>query len=346
MEYKDYIVKYDEKINECLIKLNNNLNNFLICLDKSGKVLGTITWGDFRNFVSKKKLNLNDNIGLITNQKYIFLKKKYKKKQLEILFQKNDITFIPIIENGKLINIIRKSDIYNTSTNKLEKLQLVIMAGGEGTRLKPFTNFIPKPLMPIGDKPIINIIIDSFKKFGCNKIIVSINNKAKLLESYLKTNYKNLRLIKEDDKLGTVGSLFLLKKILKKTFFLSNCDILIKTDLEDLYNFHLKNKFDITLVGVYRNIKIDYGVCEINKKNELIEIKEKPSFKTIINSGVYLIEPTILKLLKKKEYLDMNELIKRAKKNNYKVGVYNIIEEGWTDIGQISNYFNFLEKKL
>jgi NDP-sugar pyrophosphorylase family protein len=221
----------------------------------------------------------------------------------------------------------------------------VIMAGGKGTRLDPFTRILPKPLIPIGDKSIIEIIIDKFLKYQINHFIVSVNEKSKIIKSYfeeLNPPY-SISYIHEPKPLGTAGSLKYLDKKDCHSIIVTNCDIIIDADYADLVDSHLKDNNDITLVASMKQYKIPYGVCEIENGGALKTIIEKPEYNFLVNTGMYIIKTESLKLVPFEEYFHMTHLIEKVKAAGGKIGVYPISESSWIDTGEWEEYKNALK---
>ncbi len=224
---------------------------------------------------------------------------------------------------------------------ELLDLPVVIMAGGQGTRLKPITNIIPKPLVPVGDKPMIEIIIDNFKRIGCRNFMATVNYKHKMIENHfeeLENKDFNISFYKEDKALGTAGSLFLLKDKIDKTFFISNCDILIDQDYRDIYAYHKEHNNELTLIASLKHYKIPYGTVSTGENGELLEMREKPELTFKINSGMYILEPHLLDEIPENEFFHITELIDKIKKRGGKVGVFPVSEHSWFDIGEWSEY--------
>ncbi|MFH1074541.1 MAG: sugar phosphate nucleotidyltransferase, partial [Candidatus Firestonebacteria bacterium] len=221
---------------------------------------------------------------------------------------------------------------------------VVIMAGGEGTRLSPFTKILPKPLIPIGEKPIMEIIVDRFMAYGCRDFYVSVNYKASILKAYFSDFTQNciIKFVQEEKPLGTIGSLCLFKEVLKTTFFVTNCDILIEADYADILKFHKSNKNLITMVVSMKHYTIPYGVCEIKNGGDLRGILEKPEYDFLVNTGMYLMEPQVVKDIPQNSYYNMNELINDYVHHNKKIGAYPISEKSWLDMGE----FQELQKTL
>ena len=232
------------------------------------------------------------------------------------------------------------------SKKKQKKLNntVVIMAGGEGTRLDPFTRVLPKPLIPIKNKTIIEHILDEFKKNGLENFIISLNYKGRILKSFLKEfNYNNkIKYIEEKKPLGTIGSLKLLKVKTIQPILVANCDSLIKTNYTDIINFHKKNNFDLTLIVSSKEYKIPYGTCVL-EGNLLSKIIEKPRFNFFTNTGMYLISKDLIKLIPNKK-IGAVEFINICKQKNKKIGVYPIDDDLWIDIGQWAEFKSNFEK--
>tara|TARA_Y100000816_G_C26061740_1_gene557576 strand:- start:829 stop:1491 length:663 start_codon:yes stop_codon:yes gene_type:complete len=215
------------------------------------------------------------------------------------------------------------------------------MAGGKGTRLKPFTNILPKPLIPIKDKTAIEVIIENLRSYGLDNFTISIHEKSEIIKAFfheLQPKFK-VNFIKEPKPLGTIGSLNLLnKKKIKNNILITNCDILSNFDLIDFYNFHKDNNFDLTLVASEKRFEIPYGVCKIFNEGKLKSVEEKPSFDFLVNIGVYIVNKKVINLIPKNKFYNANELINRSKKKGLKVGVFPVSENNWKDTGQWSEF--------
>jgi NDP-sugar pyrophosphorylase family protein len=222
------------------------------------------------------------------------------------------------------------------------------MAGGKGSRLKPLTNIFPKPLLPINEKTIIENIMDRFVDIGCNNFFISVNYKSEIIKSYFKNlNNQNyiINYFEEDKPLGTAGSIFLIKNKINETCFVTNCDILIDQDLEEIYNYHIENKNLITIVSALKSYKIPYGTLQTKKDGILYKLDEKPEIIFQINTGMYILEPELLKLIPDNEFLHITDLISEIIKKNGRVGVFPISESAWQDIGNWKDYNNLLIQK-
>lgn len=262
---------------------------------------------------------------------------------------------MPVLnEHEELVDVLFWEDQFQPemkSSDGLKGVPVVIMAGGFGSRLKPLTNIIPKPLVPIGEKPIIEIIVDNFHDLGVNEFYFSVNYKAEMIRyhfDHLENKEYSIDYFKEDIPLGTAGSLFLLKGKINHTFFVSNCDILILQDYEEIYRYHQDQKNEITLVGSLKHSKIPYGILETGEGGQLLSIQEKPEFTHIINSGMYILEPELLDEIPENTFFHITELIEKVVSRGGKVGVFPVSEKSWFDIGEWSEYqktIEFFEKK-
>lgn len=340
-----YLIKPNSKLNYALKKISKSGEKILIVVNSERVLLGTITDGDLRRSILKNN-NLNQSIKKVFNTKPIFFQKNsYSKDLLIKTFIKKKINAIPITNIKKKIvdivffnNAVFQKKAKNKDKKKLD-VPCVIMAGGRGTRLEPFTKILPKPLIPINNKAIIEHIIDGLKFSRINNIFMTINYKSLLIKSY----FKDLKLkskisfIEEKEKRGTIGGIKVLEKKFKKPFFVTNCDILIKIDHADLYDFHLKNDSDITIVASTRKFKIPYGVCKIDTKSgNLKNILEKPEYNYLVNTGLYILSPRVFKYIPSQKKFDMTDLINVVDKK--KINVFPIHNNDWVDVGQWPEY--------
>jgi NDP-sugar pyrophosphorylase family protein len=220
------------------------------------------------------------------------------------------------------------------------------MAGGKGTRLDPFTRVLPKPLIPLGEKTVIEHIIDSFLEFGVSKFYLSVNEKSKIIKSYFEelTPSYSMTYIEESKPLGTAGSLRYLYPELKDSLVVTNCDVIIKTDYAELVEFHERNANDITVVGSVKNFNIPYGICEIANGGTLVCIREKPEYNFLVNTGLYVLRSDALGLIPESELFHMTQLIERVRESGGKVAVFPVSDKAWIDTGQWAEYREALKQ--
>ena len=344
----NYIILSSKNIRDAIKKIDDNGEGLVFIVDEEERVMGVLTDGDFRrailNGVSLSELCLS-----IANCNFKFIENSYfSEREVINLFLKYKIDHLPLLENGILKQLFRRKDydlkdkvILPTALNEVD---VIIMAGGKGTRMKPFTNIFPKPLLPIGNKSMLEVIMDEYNIYFQSKFILSVNFKANLIKAYLEefTNRYDFKYLEEDIPLGTGGSLKYLDGNLTKPFFVSNCDILIKADYAQIYNYHNEKNNDVTIVASMIHYKVPYGVCNIKKGGILHELVEKPEYDFLVNSGMYIINPLVLKYIPKDTFYNITDLIDQVKKNNGRVGVFPVSENSYYDSGQWKEYGNML----
>lgn len=343
-----FIIKPNDTIKSVINEINNKKINFCVCLDEKKKLIGVFTLGDFRRAIIHK-VNLNNKIKNFINKKYLFLNSKKNKKKIDYFFKTFNIENIPIIDqNKKLISIINKREFYNETfvSKNLVDNPVIIMAGGKGKRLDPFTKILPKPLIPIDNEPIIKRIIDLFNFQGFSNFHLVLKEKATIIKSYFHNytyNY-NIDFFVEKKPLGTAGYLRNFLNKFSKPIIVTNCDILINEFYEDILSFHVQNKNDMTLIAATVDFNIPYGVCEIITKGNLKNINEKPTLNFLVNAGFYIINPKLLNLIPKNKYFDMDQFIKLVLKKRKKIKVYPITQKNWIDVGQWDKYEKSIKK--
>lgn len=337
------------RVSRNIIRSNINIKQAMKQMDEAGEktlfvteerdmLLGTVTDGDIRRWILKGS-GLSEPISKVMNASPVFLKEGYSRDEAKELMLSKVIECIPVVDDKKrIISTIRWLDLFGDSFKRRKEINkpVVIMAGGQGSRLAPFTHILPKPLIPIRGKPIIELIIDKFVGFGCDTFYLSVNYKANLLKAYfndIEHDYKII-FIHEDAPLGTAGSLSFISDAMKETFFLSNCDILIEADYADILDFHKINKNKITLITSMKQYVIPYGVCEIKNGGDLKRIREKPEYSFLINTGMYVLDPEVLSDIPKNKFYNITDLIIHCMKKKERVGVYPISEQSWIDIGE------------
>ncbi len=351
MNYKNNLIRNNWNISQAFKTMDKCFIKCLIVLNDKNIVIGTLSDGDLRRAILKKR-KLDSKIDKIINRNYLhFYKKKinFDKARKILKKQSNKIDVIPILNFDKTLNSVLDRSYFNKKTKK-EKLNnssaVIIMAGGKGTRLKPISNIIPKPLVPINKKTLIENIINNYIKFGLTNFYVSINYKSFLLKAFFKEiNFKyKLKFIEEKKPLGTAGALGLLKKKIKiKNYFVCNCDTMIRSNLNLIFKDHINSNKLMTLIACKKKYQIPYGLLKIDNNQNLIDIDEKPKINTLINTGMYVINKKLLSYFKKNKHYSMDKVIKDLSRKN-QINIYRIREKSWIDIGQWPEYMDFLKK--
>ncbi len=342
---KTLLIPSDTTLKQYMQRLNETAVKILFVTDEQGKLIGTVTDGDIRRGIINGR-QLTVPIREIMTKRFMSIKEGDPNLQEKArgLMKENLIEHIPVVnESGLITDVVSWVDYLGSSGKEYKQSTLqntvVIMAGGKGTRLDPFTKILPKPLIPIGNKPIIEHIMDYFYKNGFSKFILILNYKKEMIKMYFSENKQpyELEYVDEADYYGTAGGLSLLKGRLNDTFVVTNCDTILKGDHRDFFNWHRERLNKLTIVGSHREVTVPYGV--LNMSNGLLAgIDEKPKYDLFINTGTYVFEPDVLDLINKNEYIDMDKLINKAREAYQdRVGVYPHWG-GWFDIGQWDEY--------
>lgn len=256
---------------------------------------------------------------------------------------------MPVVdEEGNLIDVYFWKEMFKHSeAQKREKIDLpvVIMAGGKGTRLKPITNVIPKPLVPVGDKTILEVIMDQFEGIGCKKFYMSVNYKADLMEYYLsQLDHKyDIEFFMEDKPLGTIGSVSLLKGKITTPFFVSNCDSINDQDYRDVYDYHVQNKNDLTIVTMVKSFRIPYGVIETGEEGIMTALREKPELNYQVNTGAYILNPECIDEIPEGEFFHITHLMEKITARGGRVGCFPVSEGSWHDMGEWPEYLKMIK---
>jgi len=328
-----------------VLRIMDSIERKLLVICENNRFLGVISIGDIQRAIINKQ-DLSSRVIDYVRTDIIYATNKDSPDYIKSMMLENRIESMPVVDsNNLLVNIYEWGDFFGETTSyKSVDCPVVIMAGGKGTRLKPLTNVIPKPLIPVSDKTIIEEIISKFQIAGCKEFYISLNYKSDYIKSFFeKKDYKNINFINENKPLGTGGSLALLKGVIDKTFFVSNCDILVDVNFSDLYDYHVKQKNIATLVSVLKSYSIPYGIIETSENGIISNMKEKPCFTYQINSGVYIIEPKLLEYVSNEESIDLPSLLQRAKLNGEKIGAFPVSEGAWMDMGNWEDYLKMIK---
>ena len=309
---------------------------------------GIVTLGDIQRAIINN-IALKEHVSSILDKNKIYgyesesedcIKEKMRRMRAEVM---------PILNNsGDLVDVWFWNDLFQKSElTYREKINLpvVIMAGGKGTRLKPITNVIPKPLVPIGDKTILETILDQFEEIGCSKFYMSVNYKADMMKYYLgQLEHKyDIEFFQEDKPLGTIGSVSLLKGKITTPFFVSNCDSINEQDYRDVYDYHVENHNDLTIVTMVKSFKIPYGVIETGEDGLMVALSEKPELTYQVNTGVYILNPSCIEEIPEGEFFHITHLMEKIKARGGRVGCFPVSEHAWKDMGEWPEYLKMID---
>lgn len=341
-------IRATDTVKDALKKIDGNGLQTLLVIDTNDIFLGTLTDGDLRRIILSG-VDLTEPIGERFNQKCISISVLDETKtEFRKIFAEKKIRIIPLIgESGKIEGIKRYDEYIGTvKKTSLEQIDVVIMAGGKGTRMAPFTDILPKPLVPVGGKTVIEKIFDVFAEYGANHFLLTINYKAELLKAYfaeLDSPHK-FQFLRETEFLGTASSLLLVTEDISSTFIVSNCDILVQADYADVLEFHRKNGASLTIVSSMHHHTIPYGVVQFSDGGIVSGIDEKPEYSFPINTGVYILDKSCLESIKPGVMFHMTHLINALIEAKKVVVTYLVNESNYIDIGQWEEYKTALNR--
>ncbi|SEU14266.1 sugar phosphate nucleotidyltransferase [Paenibacillus sp. NFR01] len=318
-----------------VMQIFNATGKQLALIAPEGKLEAVVTDGDIRRHIVSGG-SLETAVGNIANYNPKFVW-EHDKESAKKIMQQYSINILPVLnDKGIVTSLIFSNDVEIDLQKKIE-LPVVIMAGGLGTRLYPYTKILPKPLIPIGDYPIIEHIINRFTKVGCEHFHLIVNHKKNMIKSYfseLNHNY-NVHFVDEDEPLGTGGGLSLLKGKMDQAFFLSNCDILVDADYESIYRQHKEQNNVITMVCAFKHVTIPYGVIDLDASGSIKAMVEKPEYSFLTNTGMYLVEPRVIEEMENGKAMGFPDIIEHYRNAGENVGVYPVNEKCWLDMGQL-----------
>lgn len=352
---KEVLIRENETIRGAWKKLDRSARRVLLVVDRSSHLLGTLTDGDIRRRILGGH-NLEESIKSTYNQEPVYIKKEdFSKDSLKNIMVRDRIELVPVLDKDKrVVSFITWDQIFADKENpnlpprsfSLEDVPVVLMAGGRGTRLEPFSKIFPKPLIPVGEKPIIELIIEEFRKQGIKKYFLTLNYKGEMIISYFNNIEKDYKIeyVWEKDFLGTAGSLRALEDKVKDILIVSNCDVIVKADLNEAIDFHKGHNSSLTILSSIQHYKIPYGVINFKDGGRVTDVVEKPQYPLTVNTGVYILDKSTLRLIPKDSHLDMTDLIASLIRNRKTVTTYPINENDYIDIGQWDEYRKALDK--
>ena len=334
------VIPGNATVKEGMLQLDRSASRILLPVETNQLLIGTVTDGDIRRYLLRGG-DLRRPIADIANRKPKVAHPGYAPADVKALMLKHRIDEVPVLdEAGRVVDLLLWEEVFSGETRTRGRIDVpvVIMAGGKGTRMDPVTKILPKPLIPVEDRPVIQHIMDRFAAHGARRFILTVNYKAKMIRAYFDgdetPNPYRVEFVQESDATGTAGSLALLPKSVKGDFFLSNCDILIEADYSDVLQSHRDHGNTMTVVASMQHLRVPYGVVELDGGGALKTILEKPEYDLLANTGLYVISASIRKMFPKKHAFDMTELMARVRSLGGRVGVYPVSQAAWIDIGQ------------
>lgn len=340
-------IQIDQSILNALKLMDSSKTKLLFVFDEK-KFVGLLTIGDIQRAILKDVV-LASSIFTILDKNKVYASVDEPVEDIKKKMSKLRAESMPVIdENGNLVKVYSWKDLFGSKIQAecpALNIPVVIMAGGLGSRLAPLTNIYPKPLIPIGEKTIVESIMDKFVRYNCHDFYMSVNYKADTIKNYfdfISNPEYNVSYFQEDKPMGTAGSLRLLKDKIGSTFFVSNCDILIEEDYANILEYHRSNKNELTVVAAVKTISIPYGTIITGENGLLESIEEKPTLSFKINTGLYILEPSLLDDIPD-EFFHITHLMEKLKAQGRRVGVYPISQNDWKDMGDWNEYLKLVK---
>ena len=341
------IVSLGTSIFECLQIMDAKSVKLLFVFDND-KFCSILSIGDIQRAIIRN-VDIHGSVETILDTNKIYSSEEDSAADIKKLMIAERTECMPVVNTqGDLVNVYFWTDFFPSQRKSSQAdldLPVVIMAGGVGSRLRPLTNILPKPLIPISEKSMLEEIFDRFSEHGCTDFYISVNYKVEIIKYYINSlNLPlNIQFFQEDKPLGTAGSLSLLKKRLKaEHFFVTNCDILIEQDYSEILQYHKDNNCDITIVAALKSYHIPYGVVETGDNGVLLHLQEKPDITLKVNSGMYLLNRSLLDEIPQDVFFHITHLIEKVRQRNGMVGVFPVSEGSWKDMGEWENYFKMI----
>lgn len=341
MNISDFIVSNTCSIVQAMEQIDKAAYGILFICDEKQALCGCITDGDIRRYILHGG-DLSQPVLQAANVKPKYCMEENAAKKSDF----KNLKCVPILNSDMQIISLRFSDAIIRPKSTLH-MPVVIMAGGKGTRLKPYTDVLPKPLIPIGNCTITEHIIDQFLQFDCNEFFMIVNHGKALIKAYFGELIKpyDITFVDEEQPLGTGGGLSLLTDLVFTTFILSNCDILIDSDYAKAVAYHKKQGNMITLVCAAKNITIPYGTVKLDDSGKITQLVEKPELSFLTNTGFYIIEPEFLSMIPPHTFIHITEVIQLCMDRGRRVGAYPISQSAWYDMGQMDEMEKMLKWK-
>lgn len=342
LELNSFIGNNGLSLAEAMQAIDKNSNGILFLVNQENHLTGCITDGDIRRYLLSGG-KLDDMAQKAANH---HPRTAASLEDAKVLYHKKNYVMIPITDaDGKIV------DLYNGDRGEPQErkplcIPVVINAGGKGTRLDPFTRVLPKPLIPVGELPIIEHIMREFQSYSCNFFHIIVNYKRELMKAYFSESDERYAITWYDEEkpLGTGGGLSLLRGKLDSTFFFVNCDTLLTADYEKILQFHKENQNVVTMICAYKNITIPYGIVEMGINGKIDRIKEKPLISFFTNTGVYIVEPEVFEEINDNEEIGFPDIVERLRGKGKRVAAFPVSENDWMDMGQLSELEKMREK--
>jgi dTDP-glucose pyrophosphorylase len=346
---RPFLVPQTHTIRQAMEQLERTEEKIVFVVDDDSRLVGSLTDGDIRRWILSDG-DLKVQVLRACNYTPYVAEENFETEQIRAEMLHRNLNCVPLVnQHREIVRLVFWKELFQSETKIQPKRQLnlpvVIMAGGRGTRLAPFTNVLPKPLIPVGDRTVIELIIDQFVAYGLSDFHLSIHYKSKILKSFFEelAPAYSVTFLEESEPRGTAGCLRALYSPTPEHLIVSNCDIVVQADFAELVSFHTNNSYDLTLVASLKDYNIPYGVCELEKGGSLARITEKPQYSFLVNTGMYVVRRDRLNLIPEQSRCDMTDFIEKLKNAGGSIGVFPIGGSAWIDTGEWAEYRKAIE---
>jgi dTDP-glucose pyrophosphorylase len=338
-------VSPESLVREAMQVLEESHKEIVLVVDAQGRLLGTVTDGDIRR-AALKGMGLEGRIGQMMFRSPTTGSPSMRPRELLSLMNRRHVLQLPLVDaQGRVVDLVLLSEMMQ---EKRLGSKAVVMAGGKGSRLRPITYDIPKPLLPVADKPILEIILEQLLDAGVDSIFVFTHYKAEMIERHFAGNPypgADIRFVREEEPLGTAGGLRLIRDQLDGPFLMMNADVLTRLSFADLMQVHMRRQAVLTVATKRQEMQVPYGVVESDEGNRIVNFAEKPVVPFSFNIGIYALSPGALDYLPDGRVVDVTHLIEALVHRRQAVYEYPV-DNYWIDIGRLADYERACEDVL
>lgn len=334
--WKEILVLPEISIREAIQVLDKSAKQIVLVVDKNNRLVGTVTDGDIRRSILKG-MSLEEPTQKIMNPDPTVAMIDESRESILALMQRKGLHHIPLVDENRCVIGLETLD--ELIKSRARENWVVLMAGGLGSRLSPLTDECPKPMLRVGNKPLLETILENFIEYGFHRFYISVNYMADVVKAYFGDGSRwgvDICYLHEDQRLGTAGALSLLPQRPTEALLVMNGDVLTKVNFKQLLDFHSGHDAQATMCVREYDFQIPYGVVKIDN-HRIAGIDEKPVQRFFVNAGIYVLEPAALDFILKGCYFDMPTLLEKLIEQKKETAVFPI-REYWLDIGQLSDY--------
>ena len=340
----EFLIPQDARVRDALRQLDVAESKVLFVVDDDEALVGALSDGDIRRWILSGG-DLDGRVTSVCSHDPTFVTGQPDREEVRRTMLAKNITGIPVLDARRRVReVLLWDQVFGDEaaapTQRPIDLPVVIMAGGVGTRLSPFSSVLPKPLIPLGGKTVIELIMDAFTAYGVQEFFLSVNHKSRIIKSFFEELEPPfaVHFLYEEKPLGTAGGLRGLVGRVDGDLIVTNCDVIVRADYHDLVRHHQQQANDVTLVVSLKNFTIPYGVCEIENGGTLRTLREKPNLDYLANTGLYILKPGVLDAIPEGEAFHATDLIAKTQAQGGRVGVFPIGSDAWIDTGEWSEY--------